>query len=155
MPQSCAAALDLPPPVDVPRRVIVVAAAALVNTENQVLICDRPVGKDFAGYWEFPGGKLDPGETPEIALMRELREELGIETRPTCYWPIGFITHPNTKDSGEHVCYLVMLYACRVWRGDPTPREGQQMKWIAPKQLYNHNIIPSDLPLVAQLIDRI
>lgn len=155
MAQGCEAALDAPPPVDVPRRNILVAAVALVNQAGEVLIASRPQGRDFAGYWEFPGGKVEAGETPAHTLMRELREELAIETRPTCYWPLGFITHPYQLPSGEDVCYLVMTYVCRVWRGTITPCEGQEVKWVPPKQLYNQNMLPSNLSLIAQMIDRV
>jgi 8-oxo-dGTP diphosphatase len=152
MPQSCAAALDLPPPEPSGLRIVQVAAAALIDTAGNILIDQRPEGKAYGGYWEFPGGKLEPGELPEFALMRELDEELGIETRPTCYWPIGFTTHAY-HDLQLHA--VMFLYACRVWRGTPTGREGQILKWVAPKQLYNYKMLPADLPLVAQLIDRI
>lgn len=151
---NCADALALPPPPLIPRRLIMVAAAVLVNDQGAVLITERLAHKDFPGTWEFPGGKIERGETPSYALMRELREELGIETRPTCFWPLGFITYDMVKNN-EDVCFVVMCYVCRVWTGTVTGCEGQNVKWVKPKQLYNHPIIPSNLPLIPQVIDRI
>ena len=150
----CSAALDVPPPEPLSLPVVHVAAAALIDPDGNVLIDRRPEGKVLGGFWEFPGGKLEPGEPPEFALMRELREELGIETRPTCYYPIGFTSHaynePNLK-----VHAVMLLYACRTWRGEPRGCEGQELKWVPPRQLYNYPMIPADIPLIAQVIDRV
>jgi 8-oxo-dGTP diphosphatase len=132
-----------------------VAAAALIDPAGQVLMSCRTAGKDYAGYWEFPGGKLEPNEPPEFALMRELREELGIETRPTCFYPVGFVSHQAQKNNGQTVGYVILLYACRMWRGVPSSNEGQELKWIPPKQMYNYQVVPADIPLIAQVIDRI
>lgn len=147
---SCDEALDHPPAPAPTVPLLLVAAVALVDAQGQVLLAQRPPGKALAGLWEFPGGKVEKDETPEYALMRELREELGIETRPTCYYPVGFASHTYEK------MHLVMpLYACRKWRGDPEPREGQTLKWVHPRQMYNYPMPPADVPLVAQLIDRL
>lgn len=147
---SCDDALNVPPPPAPTVPLLLVAAVALVDVQGRVLLADRPPGKAFAGCWEFPGGKLEPGETPEYALMRELREELGIETRPTCYYPVGFASYTYEK------AHLFMpLYACRKWRGEPTGREGQNLKWVHPRQMYNYQMPPADIPLIAQLIDRL
>lgn len=150
----CAAALDLPPPEPSGLPIVHVVSAALIDADGNVLIDKCPDGKAMGGMWEFPGGKLEPGEPPEIALMRELREELGIETRPTCYYPIGFVSHkynePNLK-----VHAVMLLYACRTWRGEPRGCEGQEIKWVPPRQLYNYAMLPADIPLIAQVIDRV
>lgn len=147
---SCDDALDAPPapPPTVP--LLLVAAVALIDPQGRVLMAERPAGKFLAGHWEFPGGKVEGGETPEYALMRELREELGIETRPTCYYPLGFVSHTYEK---MHV--LMPLYVCRKWRGEPTGVEGQNLKWVEPRQLYNLQLVPADIPLIAQIIDRL
>jgi 8-oxo-dGTP diphosphatase len=150
MMSSCAAALDLPPPEPRGTKIIHVAAVALVNGAGEVLLAERPEGKNLAGMWEFPGGKLESGEAPEFALMRELREELGIETRPTCYYPIGFSSYAY-----DDFHLVMLLYVCRVWRGEPKGLEGQGLKWVAPKQLYNYQMPPADIPLIAQVIDRV
>lgn len=149
---SCADALAKPPPVAPATRLVLVVAAALIDADGRVLITEHSKADDFQGMWEFPGGKLEPGELPEWALMRELREELGIETRPTCYYPIGFASH-TYESLGAHV--LMPLYACRVWGGVVEAREGQQMKWVPPRQLYNYPLLPADVPLIAQIIDRV
>ena len=100
----------------------------------------------MAGMWEFPGGKLDAGETPKYALMRELREELAIETRPCCFSPIGFASH------GYDDFHLLMpLFICRVWKGIPAPQEGQAVRWVRPNELYTIAMPPADLPLIPQL----
>lgn len=150
----CAAALDLPPPEPSDLPIVHVVSAALIDTDGNVLIDKRPDGKALGGMWEFPGGKLEPGEPPEIALMRELREELGIETRPTCYYPIGFASHPYNEPSLK-VHAVMLLYVCRTWRGEPRGCEGQEIKWVPPRQLYNYAMLPADIPLIAQVIDRV
>ncbi len=150
----CAAALDRPPPEPSGVKIVHVVSAALIDTNGNVLIDQRPLGKALGGLWEFPGGKLEPGEPPEIALMRELREELGIETRPTCYYPIGFASHEyNEPDLKVHA--VMLLYVCRTWRGEPQGLEGQVLKWVPPRQLYNYAMLPADIPLIAQVIDRV
>lgn len=128
--------------------IVLVAAAALVDPDGRVLIARRPEGKAMAGLWEFPGGKLRAGETPEQALLRELVEELGIDTRASCLAPIAFASH---RYSEFHL--LMPLYVCRVWRGTPTPLEGQALKWVRPARLSDYPMPPADAPLVAALRD--
>ena len=118
-----------PPPLG-DRPLVLVAAVALVDADGRVLIAQRPAGKSMAGLWEFPGGKVDPGETPEQALVRELHEELGIETATSCLAPIAFASH------GYETFHLLMpVFACRKWNGLPRPREGQALKWVMPGEL--------------------
>ena len=127
---------------------MLVAAVALIDADGRILIAQRPAGKQMAGLWEFPGGKVDAGETPEEALVRELHEELGIETRESCLAPIAFASH------GYEAFHLLMpLYVCRQWRGIPRPREGQALRWVAVQALRDYQMPPADLPLVAQLRD--
>lgn len=145
---SCEEALSRPKPAPSGLPVILVAAAALLDADGRVLIAQRPAGKSMAGLWEFPGGKVEAGESPEYALMRELEEELGIETRPTCYWPVGCASHQY-----ETFHLLMPLFACRVWKGIVTPKEHQALKWVVPKQLYNFEMPPADIPLISQLIN--
>jgi 8-oxo-dGTP diphosphatase len=128
--------------------VVLVAAVALVDIDGRVLIAERPAGKPMAGLWEFPGGKVHAGESPEAALIRELSEELGIDVSASCLAPIAFASH--TYD-GFHL--LMPLYACRVWKGTPEGREGQQLKWVRPARLGDFQMPPADVPLVAQLQD--
>jgi 8-oxo-dGTP diphosphatase len=136
-----------PPPLGT-RPVVLVAAVALVDADGRILIAQRPPGKQMAGLWEFPGGKVDSGETPEEALVRELQEELGIETRESCLAPIAFASH------GYPAFHLLMpLYVCRQWRGMPQAREGQVLKWVAVRSLRDYPMPPADVPLVAQLRD--
>ena len=104
----------------------------------------------MAGLWEFPGGKVQPGETPEYALMRELEEELGIETRECCFSPIGFASH-----SYDDFHLLMPLFVCRAWRGEPQPLEAQALVWVAPQDLYDYPMPEADIPLVYQIRDRL
>ncbi len=128
--------------------ILLVAAIALVDADGRVLIAQRPKGKHLEGLWEFPGGKLRDGETPEGALIRELNEELGIDVEHTCLAPLSFASH----DYGEfHL--LMPLYVCRVWSGVPRGREGQQLKWVRPSKLTDWPMPPADAPLVAMLRD--
>jgi len=146
---DCAAALDKPKPSrspDLP--IILVSAVVLIDPDNRIFIAQRPEGKAMAGLWEFPGGKVQDGETPEFALMRELEEELGIETRPTCFTPIAFASH-----SYENFHLLMPLYACRMWRGVPRGQEGQAVKWVRISDLKDYPMPEADIPLVAQLRD--
>lgn len=140
---SCVEALhnDCPPAPQVP--VVLVAAAALIDPDGRVLLSQRPEGKKMAGLWEFPGGKLEAGETPEYALMRELSEELGIETRPSCYTPVAFASH--TYDDFH---LLMPVFAIRMWRGVPRPCEGQKIKWIRLENMKDYPMPPADEPLV-------
>jgi 8-oxo-dGTP diphosphatase len=127
---------------------ILVAAAALVDIDGRVLIARRPEGKAMAGLWEFPGGKVHEDETPETALIRELHEELGIDTRESCLAPIAFASHRY-----DEFHLLMPLYACRVWKGTPAPREGQELTWVRPVRLTDYQMPPADAPLVAMLRD--
>ena len=129
-------------------KLLIVAAAALIDADGRVLTAQRPEGKQHAGLWEFPGGKLGPGETPEEALVRELREEIGIETYQSCLAPIAFASSPS---DGVHL--LMPLFACRKWRGTPRALEGQCLAWDRPGDLLKRNLAPADRPLAAQLRD--
>lgn len=127
---------------------VLVAAVAMVDADGRVLMARRPEGKSMAGLWEFPGGKVDAGETPEAALVRELAEELGIDITESCLAPIAFASH------GYDDFHLLMpLFACRVWQGTPAPREGQALKWVRPERLADLPMPPADVPLVALLRD--
>lgn len=128
--------------------ITLVAAAALIDADGRVLLACRPPGKTMAGLWEFPGGKVQPGEVPEQALIRELQEELGIDTRASCLAPIAFASH------GYPDFHLLMpLFACRIWQGQATPREGQKLAWVQPARLFDYAMPPADVPLVALLRD--
>lgn len=128
--------------------VLLVAAVALVDADGRVLIAQRPEGKSMAGLWEFPGGKIKDGETPEAALVRELEEELGIDTKTSCLAPFTFASHLY-----EDFHLLMPLYLCRVWQGIPQAREGQTLKWVRPARLGDYPMPPADVPLVAMLRD--
>jgi 8-oxo-dGTP diphosphatase len=132
--------------------VTLVVAAALIDPDGRVLIAERPPGKAMAGLWEFPGGKIEPGETPETALIRELDEELGITVKPACLAPFTFASH------GYQQFHLLMpLYLCRRWEGTPEPREHSAIKWVRPRELIaNPGAYPmpaADLPLLPMLRD--
>jgi 8-oxo-dGTP diphosphatase len=127
---------------------MLVAAVALVDADRRVLIAQRPAGKDLAGLWEFPGGKLEAGETPELALIRELEEELGISTKSACLAPISFASH-----SYETFHLLMPLYVCRKWQGTPVAREHAALKWVRPQALRDYPMPPADEPLIAALCD--
>lgn len=128
--------------------ILLVVAAALVDVDNRVLLARRPPGKALAGLWEFPGGKLGPGESPEAALIRELAEELGIDTRTSCLAPLAFASHAYAS---FHL--LMPLYVCRIWQGTPQPREGQELAWVRPNRLRDYPMPPADVPLIAILQD--
>ncbi len=128
--------------------VVVVVAVALIDADGRVLLARRPPGKPHAGLWEFPGGKLAPGETPEAALARELKEELGIDVTASCLAPFTFASHGY---DGFHL--LMPLYVCRVWDGIARPREGQELAWVRPERLSDYPMPPADEPLVAMLRD--
>lgn len=135
-------------PVDPGKPLLLVAAIALIDTDGRVLIARRPEGKAMAGLWEFPGGKVHEGETPEAALVREVHEELGIDTRRSCLAPIGFASH------GYDDFHLLMpLYVCRTWSGMVSAREGQELAWVRPVRLGDYPMPPADAPLVALLRD--
>ena len=128
--------------------IVLVSAVALIDADSRVLLARRPEGKAMAGLWEFPGGKVDEGETPEAALIRELHEELGIDTHESCLAPIGFASH------GYDDFHLLMpLFVCRKWHGDPEPREAQELAWVRPNRMREYEMPPADVPLVAQLQD--
>jgi 8-oxo-dGTP diphosphatase len=129
-------------------RTVLVAAVALIDPEGRVLMAQRPEGKSMAGLWEFPGGKLEPGETPEVALIRELQEELGIDTWASCLAPLTFASHTY-----ESFHLLMPLFACRKWKGIPQGREGQALKWVKPDKMLDLPLPPADIPLVAHLRD--
>jgi 8-oxo-dGTP diphosphatase len=125
-----------------------VVAVALIDADGRVLLAERPAGKPMAGLWEFPGGKLREGETPEAALIRELREELGIDVTASCLAPLAFASHGY-----EDFHLLMPLYVCRRWQGMVTPREGQRLTWVRPPRLEEYPMPPADKPLVAMLRD--
>ncbi|MCB9957020.1 MAG: (deoxy)nucleoside triphosphate pyrophosphohydrolase [Rhodospirillaceae bacterium] len=128
--------------------VVLVVAVALVDADGRVLLARRPPGKAMAGLWEFPGGKVGEGETPEAALIRELREELGIDTEESCLAPLTFASHAY---DGFHL--LMPLYVCRTWRGTPHPHEGQELAWVRAPALRDYPMPPADKPLIPVLRD--
>ena len=130
------------------QRLLLVAACALVDTDRRVLLAQRPEGKQLAGLWEFPGGKVEPGETPEQCLIRELQEEIGIETDIPCLAPLTFASH-----SYDDFHLLMPLFVCRRFRGIAQPKEGQALKWVRPKQMRDYPMPPADAPLIQFLID--
>ena len=129
-------------------KLTLVVACALIDADNRVLIAQRPEGKTLAGLWEFPGGKLEPGERPEPALIRELAEELGITVQESCLAPLTFASH-----SYETFHLLMPLYICRKWEGTVTPREGQQLAWVRANKLRDYPMPPADIPLIPHLTD--
>jgi 8-oxo-dGTP diphosphatase len=130
------------------RPVVLVVAVALVDADGRVLLAERPAGKTMAGLWEFPGGKLREGETPEAALIRELKEELDIDVSEACLAPLTFASHRY-----EEFHLLMPLYVCRRWMGSVRPREGQSLAWVRPQKLDQYPMPPADKPLVATLRD--
>ena len=127
-------------------KTVLVAAVALIDADGRVLLAQRPEGKSMAGLWEFPGGKVEPGETPEAALIRELHEELGIDTWTSCLAPLTFASH-----SYPDFHLLMPVYACRRWKGIVQPQEGQQLAWVRAKDLRNYPMPPADVPLIPML----
>ena len=126
--------------------ILLVVAVALVDADGRVLLQQRPPGKAMAGLWEFPGGKVEPGETPEAALVRELEEELGIRTHTSCLAPAAFASEGL---GGRHL--LLLLYVCRKWQGVPEAREATALQWVRPVQMYGLDMPPADLPLIGLL----
>ncbi len=125
-----------------------VVACALIDVDGRILLAQRPQGKPMAGLWEFPGGKIEPGETPEAALVRELHEELGIDVPLRCLAPLTFASH------GYGTFHLLMpLYICRNWEGEVEAREGQTLAWVRAKLLHNYPMPPADVPLIPILQD--
>lgn len=128
--------------------ILLVSAVALIDRDGKILLAQRPEGKSMAGLWEFPGGKVEPGETPEEALIRELEEELGIDTWASCLAPLTFASHAYEK---FHL--LMPLFACRKWDGIPQSREGQTLKWVRAAELRDYPMPPADIPLIPILRD--
>lgn len=128
---------------DAGRKILLVAACALVDSDGRVLLAQRPEGKSLAGLWEFPGGKVEAGETPEETLIRELDEELGIKTKVACLAPLTFASH-----SYDDFHLLMPLFICRRWKGIAQPREGQRLAWVRAKDLRSYEMPPADVPLI-------
>ena len=131
-----------------PKPVILVVAVALVDTDGRVLLAQRPPGKSMAGLWEFPGGKVHVDETPEAALIRELKEELDIDVAESCLAPLTFASHRYPDFD-----LLMPLYVCRRWQGTVMPLEGQELAWVRPPRLADYPMPPADKPLIAALRD--
>ena len=129
-------------------KTVLVSAVALIDVDGRVLLAQRPEGKSLAGMWEFPGGKVEQGETPEKALIRELQEELGIDTWASCLAPLTFASH--TYDDFH---LLMPLFACRKWDGIPSSQEGQKLQWVRPENLRDYKMPPADIPLIPILRD--
>lgn len=129
-------------------KTVLVSAVALIDVDGRVLLAQRPEGKSMAGLWEFPGGKVEPGETPEVALIRELQEELGIDTWASCLAPLTFASH-----SYDNFHLLMPLFACRKWQGTPMSKENQALKWVRPDKLREFKMPPADIPLIPILRD--
>jgi 8-oxo-dGTP diphosphatase len=129
-------------------KIVLVAAVALIDIDGRVLLAQRPEGKSMAGLWEFPGGKVEEGETPEAGLIRELHEELGIDTRASCLAPLAFASH-----SYPEFHLLMPLFACRRWKGTVVPQEGQKLAWVRPNDMRSYSMPPADKPLIPILRD--
>ena len=129
-------------------KLVLVVAVALVDPDGRVLIAQRPEGKAMAGLWEFPGGKVEPGERPEETLIRELHEELGVTVMEACLAPLTFASHPY-----DSFHLLMPLYICRRWEGLAQAREGQTLRWVRPRQLRDYPMPPADEPLIPAVID--
>ncbi|MGB5863347.1 MAG: (deoxy)nucleoside triphosphate pyrophosphohydrolase [Sulfitobacter sp.] len=129
-------------------KMVLVSAVALVDVDGRVLLAQRPEGKSMAGLWEFPGGKIEAGETPEAALIRELNEELGIDTWASCLAPLTFASH-----SYDEFHLMMPLFACRKWEGTAQAREGQILKWVKPAEMRDYPMPAADIPLIAVLRD--
>lgn len=134
------------PPSGLP--ILLVAAAALVDSDGRVLVAQRPAGKHLAGMWEFPGGKIEAGEPPELALVRELQEELGVDTAASCLAPCGFASHAFS-DKNFHL--VMLLFACRKWQGRPVGQQGQAVRWVRVPELFQLDMPPADRPLLGLL----
>ena len=130
------------------QRLLLVAACALIDPDGRILIAERPPGKAMAGLWEFPGGKIEPGERPEETLIRELKEELGIAVEEPCLAPFTFASHAY-----DDFHLLMPLYLCRRWSGTPSPLVHRSLKWVRAKDLVQYKMPPADLPLVPMLRD--
>lgn len=130
------------------KKLVLVVACALVDADGRVLIAQRPEGKNLAGLWEFPGGKVEPGEQPEAALIRELKEELGIDVTEACLAPLTFASHAY-----DDFHLLMPLYVCRRWKGEVRGHEHSGLRWVKPNRLREFAMPPADEPLIAHLID--
>lgn len=133
---------------DYARKLVLVSACALIDADDRILLAQRPVGKSMAGLWEFPGGKIEEGETAQEALIRELQEELGITTWETCLAPLNFASH-----SYDDFDLLMPLFVCRKWDGYPMAKEGQALKWVRAKKLREYDMPKADEPLIPALIE--
>jgi len=131
-------------------KLLIVAACALIDADGRVLLAQRPAGKEMAGLWEFPGGKVDPGERPEMTLIRELREELGIDVQEACLAPLTFASH-----SYPQFQLLMPLWVCRRWGGEVRGLEGQKLAWVRPTRLRDYPMPPADEPLIPHLVELI
>jgi 8-oxo-dGTP diphosphatase len=129
-----------------PKRILLVVAAALVDTQGRVLLAQRPAHKSLGGLWEFPGGKVEPGESPEMALVRELWEELAVRVEPDALDPYAFASH-----SYDSFHLLMPLYVARRWEGDPKAQEAQALIWVHPSEMFAYPMPPADLPLAEKL----
>ncbi|HHB83345.1 MAG TPA: 8-oxo-dGTP diphosphatase MutT [Devosia sp.] len=129
-------------------KLVLVVACALIDVDNRVLIAQRPADKEMGGLWEFPGGKIEPGETPDAAIIREMGEELGIEIKQPCLAPLTFASH-----SYEKFHLLMPLFICRRWQGDVVAKEHQSLKWVRVNRLRDYEMPPADEPLIAHLSD--
>ena len=136
------------PNIPTEKRLVLVSACALIDEDDRILLAQRPAHKSMGGLWEFPGGKLEIGETPETTVIRELKEELGVKTWESCLAPLSFASH--TYDDFH---LLMPLFICRKWEGIPAPIEGQNLKWVKPDQLRNYSMPPADIPLVSHLLE--
>ena len=128
--------------------ITLVVACALVDGDGRVLVAERPAGKNMAGLWEFPGGKVETGETPEAALIRELKEELSIDVTAACLAPLSFASHAY-----DDFHLLMLVYVCRKWKGTPRQLEGNELTWVRPARLRDYDMPPADLPLIPVLQD--
>ncbi len=147
-PAAAPASPEAPKPAAGGKPLLLVAACALIDADGRVLLARRPEGKTMAGLWEFPGGKLNPGETPEAALIRELQEELGIDVAESCLAAFAFASHAY-----DQFHLLMPLYLCRRWKGRPAGRESQQLAWVRPEKLGEYQVPPADKPLIPLLRD--
>jgi 8-oxo-dGTP diphosphatase len=137
-------------PTNENRPILLVSACVLVDGDNRVLLARRPQGKHMGGLWEFPGGKIHGGETPEQALIRELAEELGVHTQAKCLHPLSFASHPYAD---FHL--LMPVFICRKWAGNPEPKEGQELEWVKPARLRDYPMPPADEPLISAIQDKL
>ena len=151
-PACCAEEIPETLPASPQVKTVHVAAAAIVDVDGRVLIAQRPEGKKMAGLWEFPGGKIEQGETPEYALQRELWEELGIRTAPSCFSPVAFASHTYSEE-GFHL--MMPVFACRQWEGEISMNEHQNLKWVKPVDMYAYPMPEADKPLIPMLIQNI